>query len=517
MLRAAPGRAAAHARTMVRHAMPSRTAALPSPDRDAAARVRAVLDAAGYNAEGIDAVIGADLTPLGQRAVPVVLRRTRGGTPLEILVRLFQAGVAVPRAEADRASQGAAEQWAAWGLLRLDGDEARATVQLGCHGDLVVATDWGPPSPNTGTPPDYVTGFSPSSLTLARLTVRTPSRATLDLGTGSGLQALLAASHSEHVVATDVNPRAVCMATFNANLNHLGDTVRCVEGDMFTPAGGDVFDIIVSNPPFVVGPRTAHLFMSGGDGVCAHIARTAPQHLSEGGWCQFLANWPVRHGEDWREHLATWFSGGGSDVWVIRRERQPVDEYAALWVETDRDDAAEYARRFEAWMRWYDERGIEAVDYGLVTMRRRGDAGPGRLRLDDVQGAWDTASGEEIAAGFERHDWLSSTGDDALLDARLRVSDAARLRRELVAVRGEWVPVGALLRVEGGIGDGGGIDPLGERVVAGCDGATPLRTLLADLAASAGAAPHEVMPQALLAVRRLVERGALLPPGAEGA
>jgi len=146
---------------------------LPTDDPAAAASVRARLDAAGYRGDGIDALAGADLTALGQRAVPVVLRRTRGGTPLDTLVRLFQAGVAVPRAAADDALDGDTAHWIAAGLLaREPGGEMRATVQLGCHGDLVVATDWGPATPNVATPPDYVMGFSPSTLTLARLTVR---------------------------------------------------------------------------------------------------------------------------------------------------------------------------------------------------------------------------------------------------------------------------------------------------------------------------------------------------------
>jgi len=500
---------------------PSPSPPLPTADPGAAARIRAVLDAAGYTSAGIDALVGADLTALGQRAVPVVVQRTASGTPLDTLVRLFQAGVAVSRAAADDALQGDTEHWARWGLLQLDpaagtGATVRATVQLGCHGDLVVATDWGPSRPNVATPADYVMGFSPSTLTLARLTVRAQSRATLDLGTGCGLQALLAAEHSDRVVATDVNPRAVRFAAFNAALNNRSSTIDCRQGDLLQPLrGGEVFDSIVSNPPFVMGPDTTHMFMSGArqdENVCRRIAREAPRHLSDGGWCQFLANWAVRAGEDWREHLHTWFAGNGCDVWVIRRERQPVDEYAALWIETDSDDHAEYARRFDAWMRWYDERGIAAIDYGLVTMRKRDDgAATGRIRCDDVRGGWDDAGGDEIAAAFHRHDWLDATDDAALLQARLRCAETARLRRELVAVGGEWVPVAARLHVEGGIDGEGGIDPHGERIVAACAGETPLSALLADLAARLGTDLSALAPDVLRAVRRLVERGALLP------
>jgi len=482
------------------------------------ARLRHVLRDAGYTPGGIEALAGADLTALGQRSVAVLLRRTAGGSPLETLVRLFMAGVAVPREMLER-SVGTAHvaRWASWGLLAAGAGEVRATVQLGCHGELLLATDWGPATPSAGTPPDYVMGFSPSTLTLARMTVRRPSPSALDVGSGSGLQALLAAAHCERVVATDLNPRAVRVSRFNAALNEMDERVQCVEGDMFAPVAGQRFELVVSNPPFVVAPPGAHMFMSGAggalDGVCAGIARSAPRHLAAGGWCQFLANWAVVRGQDWRERLASWFGDSACDVWVIRRERQPADEYAALWIETERDDAAEYSARFDDWMRWYDAHGVEAVDYGLVTMRRRGDESAGRLRCDDVRGAWDSADGDDVAAAFARHDWLESTGDAALLDACLRVSDDARLGRELVAVRGEWVPVSARLRVDGGIDDAGGIDPHGERIVAACDGRTPLRALLQDLADTLAAPLDAVAPDALRAVRALVERGILLAPG----
>jgi hypothetical protein len=479
-----------------------------------AARIAETLRAAGYTGERIDELIGADLTALGHRGIPVVVHRTRGGTVLDTLVRLFTAGVTVSRAALP---PGLPERLSAAGLLALDADEARATVQLACYGDLLLATDWGPTTPNVATPRDHVLGFSPSTLTLARMTVRRPSRSTLDLGTGAGLQALLAAAHSDRVIATDVNPRAVAMARFNAALNGIA-TIECAEGDMFTPVQGQLFDTIVSNPPFVVGPAAGHLFMSAGrdtDAVCRQLAAEAPRHLAPGGWCQFLANWSVHPGEDWHDRLQRWFAGTGCDAWVIRRGREPADEYAALWIETDRDDPAEYAARFDAWMRWYAERDIEAVDYGLVTMRRRLDGDPtatGRIRTDDVRGDWRSATGEDLAQAFARHDWLDATPGGALLDAHLTVSDAARLRHELVAVRGEWVRVGGELRVEPGVEDPGGIDPHGEVLVAGCDGATPVGALLDDLAAAVGVPAGDMRPQALAVIRRLIDRGVLLPP-----
>ena len=72
-------------------------------------------------------------------------------------------------------------------------------------------------------------GIVPATETLAHLTVRRPATRALDLGTGCGAQALWLARHSESVVAVDVNPRALALASFNASLNGIAN-VQCREG-----------------------------------------------------------------------------------------------------------------------------------------------------------------------------------------------------------------------------------------------------------------------------------------------
>ncbi len=107
--------------------------------------------------------------------------------------------------------------------------------------------------------PDLVLWPNPTSRLLSRFTVRRPSRATLDLGTGTGIQALAAAAHSERVVATDLNSRAVAFALFNARLNGI-ENVECLCGNGFEPVAGRKFDLIVSNPPFFITPAAQYLF-----------------------------------------------------------------------------------------------------------------------------------------------------------------------------------------------------------------------------------------------------------------
>jgi HemK-related putative methylase len=76
----------------------------------------------------------------------------------------------------------------------------------------------------------------------------------LDMGTGSGVCALFAARHARRVVAVDINPGAARCATVNALLNHLDARVEVRQGDLFAPVSRERFDLVLFNPPFLVGP-----------------------------------------------------------------------------------------------------------------------------------------------------------------------------------------------------------------------------------------------------------------------
>ena len=71
----------------------------------------------------------------------------------------------------------------------------------------------------------------------------------LDMGTGSGVNAFLAASKSQNVVAVDNNPFAVACAKANAERNGLSSRIEVVEGNLFGPVEGR-FGLIVFDPPF---------------------------------------------------------------------------------------------------------------------------------------------------------------------------------------------------------------------------------------------------------------------------
>ena len=74
-----------------------------------------------------------------------------------------------------------------------------------------------------------------------------------DLGCGSGVGAIFAASRGARAIAVDINPQAVRCARMNARLNHFEDRIEARLGDLFEPVRAERFDLILFNPPFYRG------------------------------------------------------------------------------------------------------------------------------------------------------------------------------------------------------------------------------------------------------------------------
>jgi len=79
----------------------------------------------------------------------------------------------------------------------------------------------------------------------------------LDLGTGSGVLAIICASFGHKVTATDLNPTAVQCADLNVAQNGFRNLIETRYGNLFEPIAGEQFDLILWNPPFFDGePET---------------------------------------------------------------------------------------------------------------------------------------------------------------------------------------------------------------------------------------------------------------------
>src|SRR3546814_5946888 len=142
--------------------------------------------------------------------------------------------------------------------------------------------------------------------------------------------------------------------------------------------------------------------------------------MSPGGWCQILASWVIAEGRSWDDRLSEWVQG--DDAWVVQREVLDPASYVELWLkDAGRQATPDYVRRYDTWLRWFEEQGIEAVGFGWINLRRT-DATP-TLRFEE----WPWEVEQPIASTV--HDWgvavdrLAGLDDAALLATRLRARD----------------------------------------------------------------------------------------------
>lgn len=519
----------------------------------AVAGLRDDLEAAGFTVDGVEGTLGPVASAALHREQAVPARRAldaTGGTPVATLASLFLLGGDVPRRALDAAlGRTGVEGAQRLGLVEAagagDDDAVRALVDLRPYAAADAAgpvtwwlsSDLGELATGRRLAPDHVLGAGGASLTLAQVTVRTPVGRVLDLGTGCGIQALHAARHARSVVATDISRRALGFTAFNAAVGTASDAaspagggggaaaVELREGSMLDPVAGERFDLVVSNPPFVITPRTArgadalpeYEYRDGGragDDVVRDLVTGVGEVLAPGGVAQLLGNWEHRRGVPWDERVGAWLDAAGLDGWVIQREVQDPAEYAETWIRdggtTPEGEPAAWEAAYGAWLDDFAARDVEAVGFGIVTLRRPLDGrAPTLRRLEEHTGSVRQPLGTHLAASLAAHDWLGSRDDDALAGARLTV--AADVTEERFHTPGAADPTVVLLRQGDGLGRAVHASTGLAALVGASDGELTVGQLLGAIAALFEVPAEDLAHELLPAVRGLVRDGFLTP------
>ena len=450
-------------------------------------RLRDDLVAAGYHYEGVADLLGPTAhQALFRNETTPGLRATRDRSPLATLTRLFLLQAPVPVADVEAALPGLLDRLCVAGMLERSIGEVRARMDLRPYADdrrgWWVVSDLTPGLDGTGIAvgADHVLGISSASSSLAQLTVRDPVDRALDLGTGCGVQALHLGEHAGHIVATDVNERALAMTRLNALLNGIDVDDRA--GSLYDPVAGETFDLVVTNPPFVVSPGTGERLVyrdSGlpGDEMVRRVVAGAPDHLAPGGRAQVLANWAHRTGEPWQERVAGWVEGRGVDAWVVQREVADPAEYVELWLkDAGVHGTASYAARYDTWLSWFADQGIEGVGFGWINLRRV-DREP-VLHLEEWPFDVEQPLGPEVAHRGRRTDLLAATPD--LADTHLVVRPD--VRQETSGQPGEADPETIVLRQQRGMRRAHQADTVIAGLVGACDGDLTVGQILDALA-----------------------------------
>lgn len=475
-------------------------------------RVRALLQRAEYGEAGIRA-IGVE-PGLGVRRpdVPVLLRVLRPVEPLASLVRLFLLGQDVDRKELRKRLGADVDALIGAGLAVERSPRIVPIVQLTPWRGFLVAHD---PDPEGELWPEHVSGPTPAAETLAQLIVGGDVGSALDLGTGSGLLALLLSRQARSVVATDVNPVALRYAGLTAVLND-EPRVDVRAGSLFEPVADARFARIVSNPPFVISPDGSMLFRHSElpkDELSRRVVEGATDHLEEGGIAAILCNWIVPRGASWLDAVRPWLQGRGCDAIVLLHGVEDPLSYAVRWNGRSQYVApAEFRHLLGRWLEYDRQQGIEAIASGAIVLRRR--TGTNWMHGLQLDGEARGDGGPHLATLLAAGGYLADRGGRPdLLDAAFSLKAPHRLEQTLVSGSGEYVVEPARLILENNVGTTITVDPDLIPVVLRLDGSQRLRYIVADVATASGAAEAGMTGRTVALVRALLERG-YLEPGA---
>lgn len=493
----------------------------PVVDTDLLARLRADLVTSRFTVAGVGEVLGPMASAALDRQHPLPAERVtaQSDDPCAALVRLFTLGLPVDA----RDVQGALPTTGVAGLLTLglvrqEGDAVVATCDLRPYGpadeNWWVASDLAELATGEPLTPDHVLGVGGASTTLASWTPRGPVERALDVGTGSGIQALHLSADANDVVVTDLSERALAYAIFNSALNGLTWDVR--QGSMLEPVEGETFDLIVSNPPFVITPRDGSVPLfeyrdggAAGDAVVADLITGVGRLLRPGGVAQLLGNWEIARGTDWKDRVGGWVADSGLDAWVVQRTVQDPAQYAETWARDGGHHAgtAEFRSMYSAWLDDFASRDVEAVGFGIITLHRPAEERETFVDLMDVRGPVGDAMGATVAAGLAARERLTTTSNDELLDTVWAAADDVTVEQHLLP--GSSSPQAVTAVQGGGLRLRIPLDSYAAAYLGVADGSLSARQALVAIAALLEEDLDEVVGRVVPMLRYLVANGFL--------
>jgi methylase of polypeptide subunit release factors len=475
--------------------------AYPTPDRDAATALGDALRRIGYSEDGVIDLLGDDAFPPGREDVPVALRRLPD-TQLASVVRAVLLQLPVPRPALVEALGEDAVQ--ALSLIGIGETRDDGTVALRGRilpvGDLLMASDDFPSAEFGEEEPDYVAAFTPTSQILDALTPRRRVRRALDVGTGSGVQALFAARHADEVVATDLNERALAFVELNAALNGFTN-IETRAGSLFDPVAGQRFDLITCNAPYVVSPERRWLYRDSGfnaDEVSEQVVGAAAAHLELDGFATLLVSWVAEDEDSRDEHPLDWTDELDCDDWILPIWESDALSHAATW--NDHLEGAPKAAALDQWTEYLDQLGVDWVTEGAIVLHRRNGGGPHTTRIDEIDEDIGDAS-EQVERAFEARARLAGLDDDDLLASTFAIATPLRVEHELEPRDGRTAVVDATVTLDEGTQSTVETTARAPELLAALDGRTPLGGTIDALGI-----PRD---DALALVETLLELGAL--------
>jgi len=416
----------------------------------------------GYSENTVRKRLGLkDITELQIRAIPIYRKECLAlRTPLDIAIDLFLLQGTIQAEELIRLiDKENLDVLIQCRVLSIDGfGAAFANVSLYPVGDRLIFSDHAWPQLFLNdylshVPYDQVMYVGTDSRWLARATVRQPVKAALDLCTGSGIHALLAATHAKRTLAVDINLKAVQCTQFNAQVLGM-NTVEAVVGDLYENVKDEKFDLITANPPFVPSPENTISYRDGGrsgEDVQRRIVEGLAEHLAPDGMAQIVTELGERDGEPIVDRIRQWLCGAPMDIHVLRLRDNSVSSYSIGHAQGDTPRS--FLESVDAWASNLKTHGYNSVISLLLTFQWSDPKYGLPWNRVDMALPPSRNSGKEIEAVFAaerlsrdpdlrekiKRSKLRQTGPVILLDGHLSGSD--RFTTCKATLSGQGIPL----------------------------------------------------------------------------
>lgn len=489
----------------------------PVPQLDAAAlsSLRELFARLDYTERRLLEITGLETFFLVTRSAEEVYGRLGRAGPCGLFARVMLFGGRVQHAEmAEVVAPDSVDDWVRWGLLERHpggADELRAALVLYPVGDLVMLFDR--PHLEDRTDADHVMSLGGGTSSLRFLAPRGPEVRALDLGTGGGTLALLAARANASGLGVDVNERAIELAKVNAALNGI-DNVDFAVADIFDldpVAEPDGYDAIYAQPPFVIRPDAGIVYRDAvgrGDEMVRGVVRVAGERLRKGGMAVVFCNWVVPKGEDGAARLEAWVDGLGCDTLVLKVKEESPAAYAERWLQgpTERDPVDPEER--QRWLDYFDELGAGSFATGVICLRRRREGRPW-LHLTEAPERIGAGAYVDLVGVFAALDLVSTRPPEALLNLALVAPPFLRIRQELAPAPGGWAVTDCTSSLRRGLMFELNHDAAVGELIQGCDGKTTPAQLVDRIANRHGETAERVKKHLLGVIPMLLIYGFL--------
>ena len=344
--------------------------------------------------------------------------------PLGLLVRVLLAGDSVSGDLMRRLIPSAVqESMEALGILGPDpahADECNSPVALYPVEGLLMASDrWrnpdGSPVPNVQ---DFVfPAIHPLTHEFLDPLPQSPCDRLLDLGSGTGIAALLAAKrYARQSWAVDITERATQFAEFNRRLNGLSNAT-VLQGNLYEPVAGMTFDRIVTHPPYVPSLESGAIYADGGadgESITRAIVEGLPRYLEPQGrlYCETMGI--EREGEPFEQRVRQWLGAEQSAFDIL---------FIADWTQGPAQFAYRATRHkkgtwelMDQWRAHLEKLKVKSLVNGLLVMQRK-EAARSAFTVRRQKGERTGAAEVEWLRSWETL-WASSIGMERVLTSR---------------------------------------------------------------------------------------------------